>query len=61
MKHPNYSTVPHGSQNNLNNSTMTLDSPPLDDDGENTVPLTLEKIEAKANEVLILFYQTLIY
>ncbi|XP_044013493.1 serine/threonine-protein phosphatase 2A 56 kDa regulatory subunit gamma isoform-like isoform X3 [Aphidius gifuensis] len=51
MKHPNYNIVPHGSQNNLNNSTMTLDSPPLDDDGENdTVPLTLEKIEAKANE-----------
>ncbi|KAK0080166.1 hypothetical protein PV325_000358 [Microctonus aethiopoides] len=51
MQHPNYSVVAQGNLNNSYNQSPHLDSPPLDDDGENDVtPLTLEKIEAKANE-----------
>lgn len=53
MQHPNYSVMAQGNLNNSYNQSPHLDSPPLDDDGENDVtPLTLEKIEAKANEVI---------
>ncbi|KAK0182604.1 hypothetical protein PV327_000724 [Microctonus hyperodae] len=51
MQHPNYSVMAQGNLNNSYNQSPHLDSPPLDEDGENDVtPLTLEKIEAKANE-----------
>lgn len=52
MRHPNYTVVAHGTINNSHNLSQHLDSPPLDEDGDNDPsPLTLEKIEAKANEV----------
>ncbi|XP_034941327.1 serine/threonine-protein phosphatase 2A 56 kDa regulatory subunit gamma isoform-like isoform X2 [Chelonus insularis] len=51
MRHPNYAVMTQAIQNNSHNLSQHLDSPPLDDDADNdTTPLTLEKIEAKANE-----------
>ncbi|XP_063991917.1 serine/threonine-protein phosphatase 2A 56 kDa regulatory subunit gamma isoform-like isoform X2 [Diachasmimorpha longicaudata] len=48
MRHPNYSALIQGPRNIVNHQ---LDSPPLDDDADiDAIPLTLEKIEAKANE-----------
>ncbi|XP_017755940.1 PREDICTED: serine/threonine-protein phosphatase 2A 56 kDa regulatory subunit gamma isoform isoform X1 [Eufriesea mexicana] len=53
MKHPNYNATIKGITNTTP-STMSqqqLDSPPPDEDGDtDQSPLTLEKIEAKANE-----------
>lgn len=54
MKHPNYSASAKGITNMTNTtiSQQQLDSPPPDEDGDtDQTPLTLEKIEAKANEV----------
>ncbi|XP_011306530.1 serine/threonine-protein phosphatase 2A 56 kDa regulatory subunit gamma isoform isoform X2 [Fopius arisanus] len=51
MRHPNYNTLIQNSRNTENHQFQHLDSPPLDDDTDNdAIPLTLEKIEAKANE-----------
>ncbi|XP_017885583.1 serine/threonine-protein phosphatase 2A 56 kDa regulatory subunit gamma isoform-like isoform X2 [Ceratina calcarata] len=54
MKHPAYNTTIKGIQQNTMSSTISqqqLDSPPPDEDGDtDQTPLTLEKIEAKANE-----------
>ncbi|XP_008550356.1 serine/threonine-protein phosphatase 2A 56 kDa regulatory subunit gamma isoform isoform X1 [Microplitis demolitor] len=51
MRHPSYTVVTKGLLNNSHNLSQHLDSPPLDEDADNDVtPLTLEKIEAKANE-----------
>ncbi|XP_043273643.1 serine/threonine-protein phosphatase 2A 56 kDa regulatory subunit gamma isoform-like isoform X3 [Venturia canescens] len=52
MRHPNYKIVAKGSTNSPYTLPQHLDSPPPDEDVENDqIPLTLEKIEAKANEV----------
>ncbi|XP_015120095.1 serine/threonine-protein phosphatase 2A 56 kDa regulatory subunit gamma isoform isoform X2 [Diachasma alloeum] len=49
MRHPNYNALFQGAR--YTNPNHQLDSPPLDDDADNdAIPLTLEKIEAKANE-----------
>ncbi|XP_076294062.1 serine/threonine-protein phosphatase 2A 56 kDa regulatory subunit gamma isoform-like isoform X2 [Lasioglossum baleicum] len=54
MRHPSYNTAVKGLTNtaaNLSISQQQLDSPPPDEDGDtDQTPLTLEKIEAKANE-----------
>ncbi|XP_076644485.1 serine/threonine-protein phosphatase 2A 56 kDa regulatory subunit gamma isoform isoform X2 [Halictus rubicundus] len=54
MRHPNYNAAVKGLTNtaaNLSISQQQLDSPPPDEDGDtDQTPLTLEKIEAKANE-----------
>lgn len=52
MRHPNFSLVVQGNYQNSHNTSGTLDSPPIDEDAENDpTPFTLEKIEARANEV----------
>ena len=54
MRHPNYNLTVKGAQNQPYAATQQIDSPPPDEDGDNDqAPLTLEKIEAKANEVKI--------
>lgn len=54
MRHPNYKMIVKGTTNNPYTLPQHLDSPPPDEDGDNDqIPLTLEKIEAKANEVNI--------
>ena len=54
MRHPNYTMNIKGLTNSTASTTISqqqLDSPPPDDDGDtDQAPLTLEKIEAKANE-----------
>ncbi|XP_044581189.1 serine/threonine-protein phosphatase 2A 56 kDa regulatory subunit gamma isoform-like isoform X2 [Cotesia glomerata] len=51
MRHPSYTVVAKGLLNNSHNLSQHLDSPPFDEDADNdATPLTLEKIEAKANE-----------
>ncbi|XP_031832124.1 serine/threonine-protein phosphatase 2A 56 kDa regulatory subunit gamma isoform isoform X2 [Nomia melanderi] len=54
MRHPNYNVAVKGLTNTAANTTISqqqLDSPPPDEDGDtDQTPLTLEKIEAKANE-----------
>ncbi|KZC12639.1 Serine/threonine-protein phosphatase 2A 56 kDa regulatory subunit delta isoform [Dufourea novaeangliae] len=54
MRHPNYNVSGKGLTNTIANTTISqqqLDSPPPDEDGDtDQTPLTLEKIEAKANE-----------
>lgn len=50
MKHPNYNLS--NKTNNSYASPQHIDDSPPDEDGDNDqTPLTLEKIEAKANEV----------
>lgn len=55
MRHPNYTMNIKGLTNSTASTTISqqqLDSPPPDDDCDtDQAPLTLEKIEAKANEV----------
>ncbi|XP_033227027.1 serine/threonine-protein phosphatase 2A 56 kDa regulatory subunit gamma isoform isoform X2 [Belonocnema kinseyi] len=52
MRHPNYNLTTKGAQNLPYSAMQQVDSPPPDEDGENDqAPLTLEKIEAKAQEV----------
>ena len=54
MRHPNYNATIKGITNTTIGtiSQQQLDSPPPDEDGDtDQTPLTLEKIEAKANEV----------
>lgn len=55
MKHPCYAMTVQGLTNTVASTTISqqqLDSPPPDEDGDtDQTPLTLEKIEAKANEV----------
>lgn len=54
MRHPHYNmAITTKSTPNIPYSlTQHLDSPPPDEDGDtDQTPLTLEKIEAKANEV----------
>lgn len=57
MRHPNYNVAVKGLTNTAANTTISqqqLDSPPPDEDCDtDQTPLTLEKIEAKANEVLL--------
>ncbi|XP_076179691.1 serine/threonine-protein phosphatase 2A 56 kDa regulatory subunit gamma isoform isoform X1 [Ptiloglossa arizonensis] len=54
MKHPCYAMTVQGLTNTVASTTISqqqLDSPPPDEDGDtDQTPLTLEKIEAKANE-----------
>ncbi|CAL7939154.1 unnamed protein product [Xylocopa violacea] len=53
MRHPNYNATIKGITNTTNSMILQqqLDSPPPDEDGDtDQTPLTLEKIEAKANE-----------
>ncbi|XP_076249044.1 serine/threonine-protein phosphatase 2A 56 kDa regulatory subunit gamma isoform isoform X1 [Calliopsis andreniformis] len=54
VRHPNYNATVKSSTNintNITISQQQLDSPPPDEDGDtDQTPLTLEKIEAKANE-----------
>ncbi|KAI4504176.1 hypothetical protein M0802_000647 [Mischocyttarus mexicanus] len=52
MRHPHYNMASNKSMPNIPYSlTQHLDSPPPDEDGDpDQAPLTLEKIEAKANE-----------
>lgn len=51
MRHPNYNPINKGVQNKSYSATQQENTPP-DEDGDNDqTPLTLEKIEAKANEV----------
>lgn len=50
MRHPNYNSINKGIQNKSHPANQQENTPP-DEDGENDqTPLTLEKIEAKANE-----------
>lgn len=52
MRHPNYNLSNKGTTNNSYASPQHIDSSPPDEDGDtDQTPLTLEKIEAKANEV----------
>lgn len=54
MKHPNYNATVKGVTNTSSStiSQQQLDSHPSDEDGDpDQTPLTMEKIEAKANEV----------
>ncbi|KAF3427680.1 hypothetical protein E2986_13868 [Frieseomelitta varia] len=54
MRHPNYNATIKGVTNTTIGTILQqqLDSPPPDEDGDtDQTPLTLEKIEAKANEV----------
>lgn len=52
MRHPNYNMSNKGTTNNLYTSPQHIDNSPPDEDGDtDQTPLTLEKIEAKANEV----------
>jgi len=55
MRHPNYNMTNKGTTNNTSyTSPQHIDISPPDEDGDtDQTPLTLEKIEAKANEVLI--------
>lgn len=55
MKHPNYNVMSKGTTNNNTTSYASqqhMDNSPPDEDGDtDQTPLTLEKIEARANEV----------
>lgn len=52
MRHPNYNSTNKVVQNKSHPPTQQENAPP-DEDGDNDqTPLTLEKIEAKANEVI---------
>lgn len=52
MRHPNYIMANKGTTNNTYISPQHIDNSPPDEDGDtDQTPLTLEKIEAKANEV----------
>ncbi|KYN28842.1 Serine/threonine-protein phosphatase 2A 56 kDa regulatory subunit delta isoform [Trachymyrmex cornetzi] len=51
MRHPNYNVANKGTTNNIYTSPQHIDNSPPDEDGDtDQTPLTLEKIEAKANE-----------
>lgn len=52
MRHPNYNISNKATTNNSYISPQHIDGSPPDEDGDpDQTPLTLEKIEAKANEV----------
>lgn len=52
MRHPNYNINKNTTNNTLYMSSQHIDNSPPDEDGDtDQTPLTLEKIEAKANEV----------
>ena len=57
MRHPNYKVIVKGNTNNPYTLSQHLDSsPPYDDGDADQTPLTLEKIEVKANEVSFSFF-----